>query len=172
MSLLDQFIDNIPDFGKDIMLNAKSLLLSENAVLNPQQTAIIAIAVGMTIKHPTLKKAILEHFEAQVSPKEIRAAKIAGVIMGMNNIYYRFTHTSHDQSYTKMSVGLRMNGIGSHDIDQNTFEIACVAVSSINGCSACISSHEQKVRQQGGTQEQVQMAVKIAAVINAMGYID
>jgi len=41
-------------------------------------------------------------------------------------------------------------------------------VSAINGCGACIASHEKVVRAAGITAEQVQAAVRIAAVVHAV----
>jgi alkyl hydroperoxide reductase subunit D len=45
-------------------------------------------------------------------------------------------------------------------------------VSAINGCGMCMESHEKIVRQGGPagglTQEQVQSAVRIAAVVHAV----
>jgi alkyl hydroperoxide reductase subunit D len=60
-----------------------------------------------------------------------------------------------------------MNAIASHGINRADFELWCLAVSAINGCGKCIASHEKTVRKDGITIEQVQAAVRIAAVVNA-----
>jgi AhpD family alkylhydroperoxidase len=48
---------------------------------------------------------------------------------------------------------------------------AGLAVSAINGCGMCIESHEKAVRKEGIAAEQVQAAVRIAAVVNAAAAI-
>jgi len=41
-------------------------------------------------------------------------------------------------------------------------------VSAINGCGVCIDSHEKVLRQAGLSTEQIQAAVRIAAVVHAV----
>jgi alkyl hydroperoxide reductase subunit D len=53
-------------------------------------------------------------------------------------------------------------------VDKATFELWSLAVSAINGCGMCMESHERAVRQHGLTAEQVQAAVRIAAVVHAV----
>jgi alkyl hydroperoxide reductase subunit D len=43
-----------------------------------------------------------------------------------------------------------------------------LAVSAINGCGLCITAHDKVVRAAGITAEQVQAAVRIAAVVHAV----
>ena len=61
-----------------------------------------------------------------------------------------------------------MNVIGKPGVDKADFELWCLAVSAINGCGACIDSHEKVLRNAGFTAEQIQAAVRIAAVVHAV----
>jgi alkyl hydroperoxide reductase subunit D len=61
-----------------------------------------------------------------------------------------------------------MNVIGKPGVDKGDFELWCLAVSAINGCGACIDSHEKVLLAAGFTAEQVQAAVRIAAVVHAV----
>jgi alkyl hydroperoxide reductase subunit D len=61
-----------------------------------------------------------------------------------------------------------MNVIASPGIDRVDFELAALGVSTINACGMCITAHEQTLRQQGVTREQIHSAVRIAATINAV----
>ena len=87
--------------------------------------------------------------------------------MAMNNIYYRFTHLVGGD-YPNMPAKLRMNVIGRPGVEKVDFELWSLAVSAINGCGMCMEAHEKAVRQGGLTQEQVQAAVRIAAVVHAV----
>ncbi|MBS0281901.1 MAG: carboxymuconolactone decarboxylase family protein, partial [Proteobacteria bacterium] len=53
-------------------------------------------------------------------------------------------------------------------VDKADFELWCLAVSAINGCGVCIDSHEKILRDAGFTAEQIQAAVRIAAVVHAI----
>lgn len=85
----------------------------------------------------------------------------------MNNVYYRSVHLIGDETYSTMPAKLRMTIIGNPGVDKVDFELWCLAVSAINGCGRCLESHEQVLRQAGLPREQIQEALRIAAVVNA-----
>jgi len=60
-----------------------------------------------------------------------------------------------------------MNWIGKPMSDKTDFELFCLAVSAINGCEACVRSHEQVVVAGDVSEDQVHDAVRIAATIQA-----
>ena len=67
-----------------------------------------------------------------------------------------------------MPARLRMNILADPGIDKLDFELLSLAVSAVNGCGLCISSHEKKLRQHGFTREMIQSAVRIAATVHAV----
>lgn len=167
MSNFENFIENLPDFAKDMKLNAKSVILG-NGTLTKKQIAFISVACAAATKNKVLAKDVLEHFSSTLSEQEISASQAAATIMGMNNVYYRFIHLVSDKSYETMPAGLRMNAISSHGVEKVDFEFASLAVSAINGCGMCIDSHERTLKKHNVTSEQIQYAVKIASVINSL----
>ena len=66
-----------------------------------------------------------------------------------------------------MPAKLRMNAMAKPGVDKADFELWSLAVSAINGCGMCMESHEKVVLQHGISKEQVQAAVRIAAVVHA-----
>jgi alkyl hydroperoxide reductase subunit D len=70
-----------------------------------------------------------------------------------------------------MPAKLRMNVMVRPGVEKLDFELWSLAVSAINGCGMCMESHEKVVRAGGLTQEQVQTAVRIAAVVHAVGAV-
>ena len=88
--------------------------------------------------------------------------------MGMNNIYYRFTHLTSNPEYGKLPAKLRMNIIANPGASKVDFELWSLAVSAINGCGMCVDSHERVLKEHGVTTEQIQTAVRIAAVVHAV----
>lgn len=91
--------------------------------------------------------------------------------MGMNNVFYRFLHLSSNQNYRTIPARLRMNIIRTHGIDPADFELWCAAVSAINGCAACVDSHEKAVREKGLTEASVLSAIRLAAVIHGLATV-
>ena len=158
--------DALPDYAKDLKLNLSSL--AAEPVLTEQQRAGTFVACALAARNQATTRAVLASFATSLSPEALAAAKAAASIMGMNNIYYRFTHLASAEDYKTLPARLRMNVIGKPGVDKADFELWCLAVSAINGCGVCIDSHEKILRDAGFSAEQIQAAVRIAAVIHAV----
>ena len=168
MSLSD-LRNALPDYAKDLKLNLDSVLSDAGSPgLDGKQIRVIALACAIASRHAPLTAAIEAFAAEQLSPEEIGGAKAAAAIMAMNNIYYRATHLIHNDEYGTLRAGLRMNVMASPGVDKVTFELASLAVSAINGCGACMDSHERTVRKHEVTAQGVQSALKIAAVVHAV----
>jgi lipoyl-dependent peroxiredoxin subunit D len=154
----------LPEYAKDLKLNLCSL--AAEPVLTQQQRAGTFIASALASRNADVIRAIVAEFGPQLSPEALTAAKAAAAIMGMNNIYYRFTHLVGG-SYPTMPAKLRMNVMAKPGVDKTDFELWSLAVSTVNGCGMCMESHEKVVRHGGLSAEQVQAAVRIAAVVHA-----
>jgi len=168
MSLSD-LRNALPDYAKDLKLNLDSVLSDAGSPgLDGKQIRVIALACAIASRHAPLTSAIEAFAAEQLSPEEVNGAKAAAAIMAMNNIYYRATHLIQNDEYGTLRAGLRMNVMASPGVDKVTFELASLAVSAINGCGACMDSHERTVRKHEVTAQGVQSALKIAAVVHAV----
>jgi lipoyl-dependent peroxiredoxin subunit D len=166
---LEALKERLPEYAKDLKLNLSSL--AAETVLNEQQLAGTFIVCALASRHPATTKALFAEFAPKLSPEALTAAKAAAAIMGMNNVYYRFSHLASAPDYKTMPARLRMNAIGKPGVEKCDFELWCLAVSAINGCGACIDSHEKVLRGAGMTAEQVQAAVRIASVVHAVAAV-
>jgi alkyl hydroperoxide reductase subunit D len=128
------------------------------------------VASALASRNAEVTRAVVAEFGAQLSPEALAAAKAAASIMGMNNVYYRFVHLVGGD-YERLPARLRMNVIGKPGVEKVDFELWSLAVSAVNGCGMCLTSHEKVVREGGLSQEQVQTAVRIAAVVHAVAAI-
>lgn len=166
---LDSVRDLIPDYARDLKLNLGSVLTPTGAPgLNEQQIWSVALASAIASRNNAFTHAIEAAAGAQLDAAHLQAARAAAAIMGMNNIYYRFLHLVEDAEYQSLPARLRMNILGNSGIDKLDFELLSLAVSAINGCGLCVTSHEKKLRAHGITREQIQSAVRIAAVVHAV----
>ena len=158
--------ERLPEYAKDLKLNLSTLAAEPS--LSEQQRAGTFIACALAARNETTTKALVSEFASKLAPEALNAARAAASIMGMNNIYYRFSHLASAPDYRTMPAKLRMNVIGKPGVDKGDFELWCLAVSAINGCGACIDSHEKVLRAAGFTAEQIQAAVRIAAVVHGV----
>ena len=161
---LEALRNRLPDYAKDQKLNLGGL--STEPTLTPQQRAGLFIASAIATRNAGVIRDIVAEFGPQLSAEALTAAKAAASIMGMNNIYYRFTHLVVGD-YAQMPAKLRMNVMARPGVEKVDFELWSLAVSAINGCGMCMESHEKILLQHGVSKEAVQAAVRIAAVVNA-----
>jgi alkyl hydroperoxide reductase subunit D len=167
---LQDLRNTIPDYAKDLKLNLDSVLSETGAAgLAPKQIRAVALASAIAARHAPLVAGVEAFAAEQLSTEEMDGARSAAAIMAMNNVYYRATHLIQNQEYAQLRAGLRMNIMANPGLDKMTFELASLAVSAINGCGACMDSHERVLRQHEVGAPAVQSALKIAAVMHAVG---
>ena len=165
---LDALKDSLPDFARDIRVNLGNVLTEEGAPgLTLRQIQGTALACAYATGSIKLREALESEFAASLPAEDVTAAKSAAVIMGMNNVYYRFLHLVEDETLQGLPAKLRMQVIGKPGTDKLTFELYCLAVSAIGGCGNCMKSHAQELKKSGVSPEGIQSAARIAAVINA-----
>ena len=167
--VMEQLLTAIPDYAKDLKLNLAAVL--KQPELTEQQTWGTAVASAIAVRNPRITESVLAEAATRLTPEALHAAKVAAAIMGMNNIYYRFSHLSGNGKYAAIPARLRMQGTRTHGSDPLDFELWCIAVSAINGCGACVSAHERVLREKGVGEERILAAVRIAAVIHGLAAV-
>ncbi len=157
--------NQIPEYAKDIKLNLSTLAGEE--ALNDQQKWGTFLSCALAAGNDAVIQAIHAEAATKMSAEALNAAKSAAAIMAMNNVYYKFVGMIENQEYRTMPARLRMNVIGNPGVDKIDFELWSLAVSALNGCQFCVNAHEPIVTKGGLSKEQVQAAVRIAAVVGA-----
>jgi lipoyl-dependent peroxiredoxin subunit D len=166
---LDELKSALPDYAKDLKLNLGSVI--GNSELPQQQLWGTVLACAIASRSPIVLRELEPEAKANLSAEAYTAAKSAAAIMAMNNVFYRTRHLLSDKEYGTMRAGLRMNVIGNPGVEKVDFELWSLAVSAINGCGMCIESHEHELRKAGLTAEQIQAAVRVAAVVHAVAAV-
>lgn len=158
--------EQLPDVARDIKINLQNVL--QPAGLNADQTWGVAISSAYAARYEPLTKALIADAKtAGISDAVIEDAKAAAVLMGMNNVYYRFRHIIGKEEYGQKPARLRMMRLKQVTTNQTDFELFCLVVSAINNCQMCIQSHEAVVLEGGLSTDQVHDAVRIASVVHA-----
>ena len=162
---LDAIRETLPDLAKDIKLNLQAVL-SESS-LSPEQRWGVAIASAAAARQPGLRDAVVADARAAVPEAVVEDALAAAALMGMNNVYYRFCHVVGKPVYSEKAARLRMNRIARPATSKADFELFSLAASAINGCEACVRSHEKAVVDGQLSEDQVHDAIRIAATMHA-----
>jgi lipoyl-dependent peroxiredoxin subunit D len=166
---LSELKSAIPDYAKDLRLNLDSVLSEAGAPgLSAKQIGLIALASAVASRHAPLTCALAIEAAKSASAQELSGARTAAAIMGMNNVYYRYTHLVSEPEYQTLRAGLRMNAMANPGCDKVDFELCSLAVSAINGCGMCMDSHEKTLRKHELSVLAIQSAVRIAAVVHAV----
>jgi alkyl hydroperoxide reductase subunit D len=167
---IDALRDLLPAYAKDLGLNL-SALASETLLSDPQKWGVF-LASAYAVGEPKTVKAIAEAARAGgLTEHAAEAAKAAAAIMGMNNVYYRTLHQLRNPEYKSLPARLRMNVLGNPGAPKIDFELWSLAVSAINGCGACLDSHEAELKKNAMPAVQIQCALRIAAVVNAVSRV-
>jgi alkyl hydroperoxide reductase subunit D len=168
---LDTLRETLPAYAKDLSLNL-STLAAETALTDQQKWGCFVAAAHAVGTGAVIKAAESSAREAGLSAEALDAARGAAAIMGMNNIYYRALHLMKaGEEYRSLPARLRMTIIGNPGVDKNDFELWSFAVSAINGCGMCMDAHEAELKKHGVSNVQIQAALRIAAVVNAVSRV-
>jgi lipoyl-dependent peroxiredoxin subunit D len=164
---VDALCQALPDYAKDLRANLASVA-GEPGLSDPQKWGCLiasahAVGTGVVIRE-------LED-GCPLSTEERAAAKSAAALMAMNNVYYRALHIMKNREYATLPARLKMSAIAQPGADRDDFELWCLAVSALNGCGACLDSHEDALRKRGIGSGVVQGALRIAAVVNAVSRV-
>jgi len=167
---LDALRERLPAYAKDISLNLSSL--ASETLLSDQQKWGAFVASAHAVGQPDVIRAVeAAATGAGLSAEALTAAKAAAAIMGMNNIYYRSLHLLSNGEYKTLPARLRMNVLANPGVDKADFELWATAVSAANGCGMCLDAHEAELKKHGVSAQQIQAALRIAAVVNAASRI-
>ncbi len=166
---LQRLLESLPPYAKDMKLNLSSLV--NQPELTPVQTWGTLVAAAVACRNPEVTEAIFTEAAQHLSLELMNAAKAAATVMGMNNVYYRFLHLTPNEKYATIPAKLRMNVMRGHGADHLDFELWCTAVSAINNCGTCVSSHEKVLRDKGVGEEVILASVRLAAVLHAIATI-
>jgi alkyl hydroperoxide reductase subunit D len=155
---------------KDLKLNLATALNAET--LGKKDASLLAFAIAVNEKNTALQGA----FEARARAAEATDAEIAETIactslMNANNVYYRFRHFLHDEFYDTAPAGIRMSIMASPVLGKELFELVSLAVSAVNGCELCVTSHEKALLGHGTTKQRIHDAVRLAAVIKSLAAV-
>ncbi len=153
---------------RDLSLNFKKL--TSEGLMTPQERWMITLAVATSLNYSELAKMAVENLKSMdLSKEQIHEASQVAGIMGMNNVYYKFkTFLAEEAKEHYSRAGLRMQSLMKPLVGKATFELLSLAVSVVNGCPTCVSSHERALVGLGMEPDRIHDSVRLAAVIKGL----
>jgi lipoyl-dependent peroxiredoxin subunit D len=162
---IEALANRLPEFAGDIKKNL-ALLADEN-ILSPTQKAGAFIVAALAVRNQEIVKAVTDQFGSVLSADHWEAIKIISAVMPVYNFYYRFAGLSGNDQYEDMPLKLRLSSLSKIKAAESDSELWIVTISAVNACGNCLKAHEPEARKAGASAEQIQAAIRIAAVIYA-----
>ncbi|MFT4203084.1 MAG: carboxymuconolactone decarboxylase family protein [Chitinophagaceae bacterium] len=153
---------------KDLKINVGNVI-ANNQYLSKKEAALLALASAVNQKSDTLNAGFTALAKEEgATDEEIAEVVAATSLMNANNVFYRFRHFLNKDTYNSMPAGIKMSIMMNPILGKEFFELLSLAVSALNGCEMCVTSHEASVRQHGGSEQRIFEAVKLAAIIRSL----
>lgn len=155
--------------ARDLKINFKRLV--EDSSLSKEEVTMATLAVARSLDFREIAFAarttlVREGVEASL----IQEAEETAAIMGMLNTYYRFRHFVDEQKEGEAygPAKLRMQSLGNPQLGKERFEMLAFAVSIINGCEKCVTSHEKALQGLGVENEKLHDLARLAATLKGL----
>jgi len=175
-----QIPDYVPSSNVEALLNVEARYIKDlkinvgNALNNTQdlskkEALLIALAVAVNEKFDPLKLSFTTKAKEEgATDAEIAETIACTSLLNVNNVFYRFRHFIKKDFYNNQPAGIKMSIMMNPILGKEFFELLSLAVSALNGCEMCVTSHEQSVLHQGSSESRVFEAVKTASIIKGL----
>ncbi|MEZ6061446.1 MAG: carboxymuconolactone decarboxylase family protein [Planctomycetaceae bacterium] len=162
-----RYMASVPTFVHDFFMNFRKFVLSDGK-LDEKSRLLIAVAVAGQCGCQTLLQYIRELAEARdISVQQITDALAVGATNSMYNVLFKFRDISGSAVFEGMPVGLRAHTFHGTSLPEETVELINLALSDINSCKPCTSSHVAKASQLKIADEAIYEAIQCAATMVA-----
>jgi alkyl hydroperoxide reductase subunit D len=153
---------------KDLKINVGNAI-NNTQHLNRKEALLLALAVSVNERFEPLKESFTRLAQQEgATEAEIAEVIAATSLMNTNNVFYRFRHFMNKESYNNQPAGIKMSLMMNPVLGKEFFELLSLAISAVNGCEMCVSSHEQSVLQHGSSESRVFEAVKTVSIIKGL----
>ena len=142
----------------------------EESTLEPIERLMNVAAIARALHWKELETmAAIELKNLGLSEHEIKECFEAAAIMGMLNTYYKFKgYLPTDVLPDYARAGLRMNSLSKPLVGKQKFEMMAFAVSVINSCPTCVSSHEKALTDLGTARDKIHDLARLAAILKGL----
>lgn len=164
---LDTLEEGKSRYLADLKLNFKNSF--ESDYLSKKEIALLGISLAANAGNSILREFFKNNAQQEgASVEEIAEAIACASLLSANNVFYRFRHFMNKDKYNEIPARIKMNIMARPVTGKEFFELMSLAVSAVNGCEMCVTSHEKSLLELGAKEERVFEAVRLAAVITSL----
>lgn len=164
---LDTLEEGKSRYLADLKLNFKNSF--ESDYLSKKEIALLGISLAANAGNAILREFFKNNAKHEgASIEEIAEAIACASLLSANNVFYRFRHFMNKDKYNEIPARIKMNIMARPVTGKEFFELMSLAVSAVNGCEMCVTSHEKSLLELGAKEERVFEAVRLAAVITSL----
>ncbi len=159
----EHFMDHSTSIYRDLIMNVKKVL--EDSALEPAERFLGLAAIATSLDNKPLYEFAAQQLKGlALSNEQIQEAKESAAIMGMLNTYYKFKgYLSAESLESYQRAGLRMQSLSKPLNGKERLEMMSFAVSVVNGCPTCVSSHEKALRSLNVDAEKIHELARLAS---------
>jgi len=163
-----QMMGRVEAFLSDAYMNYRKFIADGSGKLDQKTREVIVLAVSSAMNCVHCVRHHAKDAQTKgLSEQEVFEVLAVTATCTMYNNYFKFKDLAGDEAFKAMPVGLRAHAFIKTSLDPKLVELINVVVSNINGCPMCTSGHVAKALELGLTHEDIDEAVKIAAVMSA-----
>lgn len=167
---LDLLEEGKSRYVADLKLNFKNSFESDH--LTKKEIGLLGVALAVNAGNKTLRAFFVDNArEAGASAEEIAEAVACASLLSANNVLYRFRHFMDKDKYNEIPARIKMNVMARPVTGKEFFELVSLAVSAVNGCERCVTSHEKSLIELGAREERVFEAVRLASVVTSLSKV-
>ena len=151
----------------DLKINFKNSFESDH--LSKKEVALLGVALAVNANNAVLRTFFDGNARQEgAKPEEIAEAVACASLLSANNVFYRFRHFMNKEKYNEIPARIKMNIMARPVVGKEFFELISLAVSAVNGCEMCVTSHEASLIELGSKEERIFESVRLAAVITSL----
>jgi lipoyl-dependent peroxiredoxin subunit D len=151
----------------DLKINFKNSFESE--YLSKKEVALLGVALAVNANNAVLRTFFDGNARQEgAKPEEVAEAVACASLLSANNVFYRFRHFMNKEKYNEIPARIKMNIMARPVVGKEFFELISLAVSAVNGCEMCVTSHEASLIELGSKEERIFESVRLAAVITSL----
>jgi alkyl hydroperoxide reductase subunit D len=154
----------------DLKINFKNSFESE--YLSKKEVALLGVALAVNANNAVLRTFFDGNARQEgAKPEEVAEAVACASLLSANNVFYRFRHFMNKEKYNEIPARIKMNIMARPVVGKEFFELISLAVSAVNGCEMCVTSHEASLVELGSKEERIFESVRLAAVITSLSKV-
>lgn len=168
--VLKEMAEQNSRYLKDLRINLSNSFNYQS--LSGEEKALLSLAVAINEKNTLLEQAFLKKCRGLgIEEEKILETYACVSLLNVNNVFYRFRHFAKKDFYNDTPAGIKMSIMMNPVMGKEFFELMSLAVSALNGCELCVTSHEASLMNLGTTPARVYDAIRLTANLKGLAVL-